>query len=89
MALTPQEAWHKAAKLLAHCVGFPGKHKLELRKIEQEFSDVTDTHTVTFKLLIDHKTAVSDEKPVVYESDNPPDPSLLTLIREIDAKTKG
>ena len=68
MALTPREAWHKAARLMSHCMGFDANHKMMLFKNDHNFNEATNTHIITFKLHIQHPVEVSNHRPLVKEA---------------------
>ena len=69
MALTHREAWHKAARLMAQCMGFEAKQKMMLFKNDHNFNEATNTHIITFKLHIQHPVEVLNHRPLVKEAE--------------------
>lgn len=90
MALTHREAWHKAARLMAQCMGFEAKQKMMLYKNDHSFNEATNTHIITFKLHIQHPVEVSNHRPLVKEAEEKKqDGELdLPLLRELNARVR-
>ncbi len=86
MALTHKEAWHKAARLMAQCMGFEAKQKMMLFKNDHSFNEATNTHNITFKLQIQHPVEVSNHRPLVKEAEEKKRNGQLDLplLRELN-----
>ena len=88
MALSRHEAWHKAARLMAQCMGFEAKQKMRLFKNDHSFNEGSNTHEITFKLYITHPVETSNHKPLVKEGQSSSisdKPLELPLLKELNA----
>jgi hypothetical protein len=86
MAISPREAWHKAARLMAQCMGFESNQKMTLYKSDHSFNEAINTHIITFKLHIQHPVDVSSHRPLVKEAEEKKKNGELDLplLRELN-----
>jgi len=85
MAYTPKQAWSNAGRLVAICLGFTGREKRKLTKLEHKFNDDSGHHEITLKLEIRHDHLVSGVNTVMVESDGEVE---LDLIKELSSSLK-